>query len=111
MRALAVSDDLLRSVELMAKIGMCLGASFSPDGGRIAFLSDLSGLPQAWIVPRDGGWPEKVTAFDDPVRIVSWSPDGSWLALSVAPGGGMNTQIYLVRPDGTELRLLTEGGT
>ena len=25
-------------------------------------------------------------------------------------GGGMNTQLYLVRPNGTDLRLLTEGG-
>jgi Tol biopolymer transport system component len=94
----------------MAKIGSCYEASFSPDGSRIAFLSDLSGLPQVWTVSRDGGWPDKVTALDDPVRDVSWSPDGAWLALSVAPGGGMNTQIYLVRPEGTGLRLLTAGG-
>ncbi len=33
-----------------------------------------------------------------------------WLAFSVAPGGGMNEQIYLVRPDGTGLRRLTDGG-
>ena len=41
---------------------------------------------------------------------VIWSPTGEWLALSLAPGGGMNTQIYIVRPDGTGLRRLTDGG-
>src|SRR5947209_6660454 len=87
-------DDLERTVALMAKIGRCFGPSFSPDGTRIAFVSDLSGTPQAWIVPTTGGWPELITAFDDPVQDVSWSPDGSWLAVSVAPGGGMNAQIY-----------------
>ena len=41
---------------------------------------------------------------------VTWSPDGKWLAFSLAPGGGMNQQVYLVRPDGTEMRRLTDGG-
>ena len=104
------SADLLRSVELMAKVGSCNNPSFSPDGKQIAFLSDLSGMPQVWIVPREGGWPLKVTAFDDPIKSVSWSPAGSLLAIAVAPGGGMNTQIYVVRPDGSDLRLLTQGG-
>src|SRR5262249_28042982 len=71
---------------------------------------DLSGIPQVWTVAAEGGWPEKVTAFDDPVMGVEWSPAGSWLALAVAPGGGMNVQLYLVRPDGTDLRLVTAGG-
>jgi hypothetical protein len=29
----------------------------------------------------------------------------------VAPGGGMNSQVYLVRPDGGGLRRLTDGGS
>ncbi len=51
-----------------------------------------------------------VTALEDPVGAVEWSPDGAWLAIAVAPGGGMNQQVYLVRPDGTGLRRLTDGG-
>ncbi len=51
-----------------------------------------------------------VTALEDPVGAVEWSPDGEWLAIAVAPGGGMNQQVYLVRPDGTDLRRLTDGG-
>jgi dipeptidyl aminopeptidase/acylaminoacyl peptidase len=110
-RTSGVDGDRLRSaIEALARIGRCSGASLSPDGQRVAFISDLSGVPQVWIIPTGGGWPEKVTAFDDPVMDVVWSPVGAWLALSVAPGGGMNTQIYTVRPDGSELRLLTAGG-
>jgi Tol biopolymer transport system component len=59
----------------------------------------------------DRGFPRLVTAFDDPVGFVTWSPDGQWLAFNVAPGGGLNEQIYLAGPDGSELRRLTEGGT
>ena len=104
------TDDLERSVALMAKIGSATSPSFSPDGKTLAFVSNLGGLPQIWTVDAAGGYPRLVTAFDDPVGFVEWSPAGDWLAFTLAPGGGMNEQVYLVRPDGTGLKRLTEGG-
>lgn len=103
-------DDLERSVALMGKIGSANSPSFSPDGKSIAFISNLNGIPQVWTMPASGGFPKLVTAFDDPVGFVTWSPDGNWLAFNVAPRGGLNEQIYIARPDGSELRRLTEGG-
>lgn len=94
----------------MAKIGFANSPSFSADGKRIAFLTNLSGSPQVWSVPADGGYPEQITTFDDPVTAIDWSPSGEWIALQVAPGGGLNSQIYLIHPDGTGLRRITEGG-
>lgn len=102
--------DLESSVALMAKIGFASSPSFSPDGKRVAFVTNMSGLPQIWTVSSSGGWPTQVTALDDPVGFVSWSPDGAYLAFTLAPGGGMNEQVYLVRPDGRDSRRLTEGG-
>ncbi len=104
------TDELERSVSLMAKIGSATSPSFSPDGKTIAYVTNLGGLPQVWTVDAAGGYPQLVTAFDDPVGFVEWSPDGAWLAFTLAPGGGMNEQVYLVRPDGTDLKRLTEGG-
>ncbi|MDQ6651340.1 MAG: S9 family peptidase [Acidobacteriota bacterium] len=109
-RQTTAADDLNRAVTLMARIGSASSPSFSPDGKRVAFVSNLNGIPQVWVMPADGGFPGLVTAFDDPVGFVTWSPDGAWLALNVAPGGGFNEQIYVVRPDGTGLRRMTEGG-
>ena len=106
----ARADELERTVTMMAKVGSCSSPIFSPDGKRVAFLSNMTGSPQLFVIPADGGWPEQVTALDDPVGGVAWSPDGRWLAISVAPGGGLNSQIYVLRPDGTELRRLTDGG-
>ena len=106
----AETDDLERSVALMAKIGSATSPSFSPDGKTIAYVTNLGGLPQVWTVDAAGGYPQLVTAFDDAVGSVQWSPDGAWLAFTLAPGGGMNEQVYLVRPDGTGLKRLTDGG-
>jgi dipeptidyl aminopeptidase/acylaminoacyl peptidase len=104
------ADDPGPLVALMAKVGSCASPSFSPDGRRIAFGSNLGGLPQVWTVDALGGWPEAVTALDDPVGSVWWSPAGDQLAFTLAPGGGMNVQVYTVKPDGTQLRRLTDGG-
>ena len=104
------ADDVTRLVELMAKVGFATSPSFSPDGKTLAFVSNVSGLPQVWTVPVAGGYPELVTAFDDPVGGVKWSPGGEWLAFSLAPGGGMNAQVYVVKPNGTGVRMLTAGG-
>jgi dipeptidyl aminopeptidase/acylaminoacyl peptidase len=98
------------SVARMAKIGSASSPSFSPDGSRIAFITNISGLPQVWTMPASGGYPTLVTSFEDPVGFVNWSPDGQWLAFNVAPGGGFNEQIYVVQPDGTGLHRLTDGG-
>jgi dipeptidyl aminopeptidase/acylaminoacyl peptidase len=101
---------LVDMVTRMARIGRAASPTFSPDGTRLAFVSDRTGVPQVWVTAIDGGEPIPVTRGDDPVGRVIWSPDGEWLALSLAPGGGMNTQIYVVRPDGSGLRRLTDGG-
>ena len=104
------NPQLVDMVTRMARIGRASSPSFSPDGKRMAFVSDSSGIPQVWIAPVEGGAPTQVTKSDDPIGRVSWSPNGDWLVFSLAPGGGMNAQIYIVHPDGTGLRRLTDGG-
>lgn len=106
----AAPDPLEEKVRRMALVKRSFSPSFSPDGQRIAFVSDSGALPELYTMPADGGKAERVTALSDPVNGVQWSPDGAWLAFIVAPGGGMNRQVHLVRPDGKEARRITDGG-
>jgi len=97
-------------VRRLASVGRAYAPSFSPDGSQVAVLSDMSGVQQVWVVPTTGGWPRLVTTQSDPVGAMQWSPKGDWLAYTVLPGGGLNSQIYVVRSDGSGVRRLTDGG-
>ncbi|MFF7559901.1 S9 family peptidase [Streptomyces pseudovenezuelae] len=77
-----------------------------PAGTRVAFICDRGGVPQLWAGPVDGEGIRLLDASPDPVKEVSWSPDGRWIAYTTAPGGGEHTRVLCVRPDGTGRRLL-----
>lgn len=106
------SSELTERVSRMARIGSVSASSFSPDGRWLSVISNVSGLPQVYAVPSEGGWPRMMTDGTDPVVGAVWSPapGNNWLAITIAPGGGLNTQVYVVRSDGTGLRRLTDGG-
>ncbi len=72
------------------------GASFSPDGTRVAYLSNVTGTSQVFLVPAEGGVPEQLTDFQDHVSFVRFSPTKDVLILGKAEGGNERTQFYLL---------------
>ena len=58
--------------------------AWSPDGAKLAFLSDRSEKRQVWMLDMRGGEAEKVTANEEGVTAFAWSPDGASVAF-VAP--------------------------
>jgi dipeptidyl aminopeptidase/acylaminoacyl peptidase len=91
------------------------GPNMTPNADRVAFISDRLGTPQLWVsdVVLHGSPPEPtpITLSPDPVIAVRWSADASWLACSVALDGGVRTQVWVVRPDGTQARLVGGAGS
>jgi Tol biopolymer transport system component len=91
------SSDLTERVTRMARIGSVTAPTFSPDGRWLSVLSNLSGTPQVYVIPSSGGWPQMITDGTDPVVGAAWAPRGGMLAITIAPGGGLNTQVYVIR--------------
>ncbi len=82
--------------------------SWSPDGKYAAFAypDNLNGSPQKVFLydPAANTWTALAQfPYVDPPF---WSPDGTWIAFRVQDGLG-GEDVYVVHPDGTELRNLT----
>jgi len=58
---------------------------WSPDGRRIAFISDRSGEKQIWIIDPDGGEARPLTSGASVPSELAWSPDSRRLALVGKP--------------------------
>ena len=78
------------------KVPAVSGPAISPDGTRVAYLSNRSGTAQIWLVSVSGGAPRQLTAFDDRVGFASWSPDGRTLAFGKDEKGNERFQLHLL---------------
>jgi dipeptidyl aminopeptidase/acylaminoacyl peptidase len=55
---------------------------FSPDGRRLAFLSNRDGGSQIWVLDLSGGDPVRATSFPTEVSDYTWTPDGKSFVIS-----------------------------
>ena len=76
-----------------------MGATaWSPDGKTIAFVSNISGRNNIWLVPAEGGWPTQLTVSDQRQSSPTWSPDGKWIAYQSDYDGDEQWDIFFVSP-------------
>lgn len=81
--------------------------AWSPDGGRIAFLSYRSGLRELYVMNADGSASRQITnPTHHEVSQHTWSPDGKRIAY-VSWLGGFGTNIFVMNDDGTGMTNLT----
>jgi TolB protein len=84
--------------------------SWSPDGSRIAFNSNLTGDHVMYVVDIDGSNLVDLSSVGEGWQ-VQWSPDGrSILFTSHRDHPDNYTDVYVMRPDGSAVRRLTDDG-
>ena len=86
------------SIEKLYTTRQVGGSTWSPDGKTVAFVSNLSGRNNLWLVPSDGGWPMQLTVSDQRQASPTWSPDGKWIAYMSDYDGDEQWDIFLVSP-------------
>jgi dipeptidyl aminopeptidase/acylaminoacyl peptidase len=89
------------------------GFSFAPDGRRLTFLTDITGIAEVWSVAvtarpsqappnREGTlpWPEQLTFGGERIVGAAYSPVADRLIVGSDVGGNERTQLFLLSGDG-----------
>ena len=83
------------------KIRSAWGASWSPDGLRVSFLTEITGVPQVWEVSSEaGGWPEQLTFHEERVSGAEYSPTENKILFGMDAGGNERSQLFLLADGG-----------
>jgi len=107
LQSRTVADMSAFSIEKLYMTRLVGGTTWSPDGKQIAFISNLSGRNNLWLVPAAGGWPMQLTISDQRQAHPAWSPDGTWIAYTSDHDGDEQWDIFLVSPKTGEVVNLT----
>ncbi|MBN2391451.1 MAG: S9 family peptidase [Anaerolineae bacterium] len=107
------------SIARYLNVHQAYAPTFSGDGRWLAFLTDITGVPQVWQVPVIGAsdpipWPEQITFETDRVMQVHYAPaprDGSKSRLLYTRdmGGNEKQQLFLLSENGVPDINLTQG--
>jgi len=98
------------NLSLLTSLERIRSHALSPDGKMIAYIKDGESLSDVYLLPVNGGWPERITTdrplanyWDD--EIPAWSPDGRWLAFCI------KGHVHLVSREGGLPRKITDFAT
>lgn len=107
--AISEPEGVAYNLRRYLSIKSAYAPDFSPDDRTVAFLSDVTGVPQAWSVNlAEAGAPQQLTIDDERVGFVSYAPDRERLAFGVDRGGSERFQIHMLEAGGERVVKLTD---
>jgi TolB protein len=81
--------------------------AWSPDGRKIAFMSNRAGNPEIYVMNSDGTGVLRLTNNPAEDGQPAWSPDGRLIAFSSDRAAlGKGAHIYVMSPTGSHVTLL-----
>jgi Tol biopolymer transport system component len=100
------SDGSNRVRLVEGQAGFLAAPSWSPDGSQIAFVSDVDGETDIWVMSSDGSSLVNLTEHEAKDHSPAWSPDGEWIAFA-SVRDSLYWELYRMRPDGSDVERLT----
>src|SRR6478736_9035074 len=82
-------------------------SSWSPDDKQVAFVSNITGRNNIWLVSSRSGWPTQLTVSNQRQANIAWSPKGRWIAYNSDYDGNEQWDLFLVSTDNGQVVNLT----
>ena len=102
-------DQVAYTLKRYLSIKSAYSPEFSPDGQRLAYLSDLTGVPQIWMTGLSGPRaPQQLTLEDERVGFLSFAPKSERIAFGMDRGGSERFQIHVLEGGGESVVKLTD---
>jgi Tol biopolymer transport system component len=98
------------ATRLTSGMGFDAQPRFSPDGKRIAFMSDRSGGDNVWVMSSDGRDSVQIShSHEDFAVSPEWTPDGKYVVVSKGNGGFGTPKLWLYDVSGGNGIQMTRG--
>ena len=82
-------------------------SSWSPDDKQVAFVTNITGRNNIWLVPSQSGWPTQLTVSNQRQANIAWSPKGRWIAYNSDYDGNEQWDLFLVSTSNGQVVNLT----
>jgi len=109
------AENVRRAVRITHQTGQLQTPTLSPDDRQMAYLSDNGGHGNLWVMDLANGQTHQITYEKNSSTVMGvpiWAPDGSYIAFATNQPEklGRGVGYWLVRPDGSGLKLAVQEG-
>ncbi len=102
-------EELRYGIRRYLSVKMSYAPQFSPDDKRLAYLSDITGVPQLWSVGlEEGAWPQQLSLGQERIGFLSYAKKNEMIAYGVDSGGDEKYQIRVIEDGGERMGVVTD---